>query len=167
MTRVGVTGHRDLVDSTCRLLSTTIAMELQGFGSLHGISSLAEGADQIFAEQVLEAGGGLTAIIPSADYGASFTTIEAEARYLRLRARADEVIELSFPSPSAEAFWTAGQRVVRLADHLLAVWDGGPSRGIGGTADVVAFAGECRVPTTVIWPLGARRASLPPNAACH
>jgi hypothetical protein len=40
---------------------------------------------------------------------------------------------------------------------LLAVWDGTPSQGVGGTADVVAFAGERGVPTTVVWPPGSRR----------
>jgi hypothetical protein len=67
------------------------------------------------------------------------------------------VIELPFRSPSAEAYWAAGQRIVGLADVLLAVWDGTPSRGVGGTADVVAFAGQRAVPTTVVWPPGSQR----------
>jgi hypothetical protein len=43
------------------------------------------------------------------------------------------------------------------AEVLLAVWDGTPSQGVGGTADVVAFAGERGVPTAVVWPPGSRR----------
>lgn len=57
----------------------------------------------------------------------------------------------------SRGFWAAGQRIVGLADVLLAVWDGSSSRGLGGTADVVAFAAECGVPTTVVWPPGSRR----------
>jgi hypothetical protein len=68
MTRVGITGHRDLHDPTRGLVSTAIAMQLGEFGSVHGISSLAERADQIFAEQVLKAGGTLTVVIPSAHW---------------------------------------------------------------------------------------------------
>jgi hypothetical protein len=157
MTRVGITGHRDLRDPTRRLVSAAIATQLGGFRPLKGISCLAEGADQVFADQVLRAGGALTAVIPSADYSRGFATRAGTATYQQLRARAQEVIELPFPAPSADAYWAAGQRVVGLADVLLAVWDGSPSGGVGGTADVVAFAGERGVPTTVLWPPGSRR----------
>jgi hypothetical protein len=157
MTRIGVTGHRDLPDPTRRLVSTAIAQELERFAAIDGITSLAEGADQLFAEQVLRAGGALTAVVPSAHYGRSFATPDGMATYRRLRALAREVIELPFSSPSEEAYWAAGQRVVGLAQVLLAVWDGTPSRGVGGTADVVAFAGERGIPTTVVWPPGSRR----------
>jgi hypothetical protein len=157
MTRVGITGHRDLPAPTCRLVSAAIAAQLGRFDSIDGITALAEGADQLFAEQVLKAGGALTAVVPSAHYGRSFETIAGGASYRRLRAQAREVIELPFTAPSEEAYWSAGQRIVGLAEVLLAVWDGTPSRGVGGTADVVAFAEERGVPTTVVWPPGSRR----------
>jgi hypothetical protein len=157
MTRVGVTGHRDLPEPTCRLVAAAIAVQLDRFPAIDGISSLAEGADQIFAEQVLKAGGALTAVVPAAHYGRSFATTAGSAAYRRLRALAREVIELPFSAPSEEAYLAAGQRVVGLAEVLLAVWDGTPSRGVGGTADVVAFASDRGVPTTVVWPPGARR----------
>ena len=38
---------------------------------------------------------------------------------------------------------------------LVAVWDGQPARGLGGTADVVAR--QRGVPMEVIWPQGATR----------
>jgi hypothetical protein len=157
MTRVGITGHRDLRDLTHRLVTAALAAELTAYRPLHGISSLAEGADQIFAEQVLEARGVLTAVIPSAGYEAAFDTVVGEAMYRALRARAAEVIELPFGHPSEEAYWAAGRRVVCLCDVLLAVWDGRSSGGVGGTADVVAFAARRGVPTTVLWPPGSRR----------
>jgi hypothetical protein len=157
MTRVGITGHRDLRDLTHRMVSAAVATELAGYRPLHGISSLAEGADQIFAEQVLEAEGALTAVIPSAGYAGAFETAAGEAAFRLLRARATEVIELPFPRPSEDAYWAAGRRVVCLSEVLLAVWDGGPSGGGGGTADVVAFARERGVPTTVLWPPGCER----------
>jgi hypothetical protein len=157
MTHVGITGHRDLSGATCRLVSAAIATQLARFDSIDGISSLAEGADQLFAEQVVKAGGALTAVVPSAHYGRSFQSIAGIASYRRLRALAREVIELPFSAPTEEAYWAAGQRIVGLADVLLAVWDGTPSQGMGGTADVVAFAGERGVPTTVLWPPGSRR----------
>jgi len=42
-------------------------------------------------------------------------------------------------------------------DELLAVWDGKPARGYGGTADVVAYAERNGVPVRVLWPEGATR----------
>lgn len=157
MTRVGITGHQGLPASTRKLVSTAIAAELLELSPVHGISALAEGADQIFATNVLDMGGKLTAVIPSANYAKSFATPAGEATYWRLRAEADDIIELSFASPCEEAYWAAGQRIVELADVMLAVWDGKPSGGLGGTADVVAFAGERGVRVMVVWPAGSRR----------
>ena len=95
-------------------------------------------------------------MVPSAHYTRSFETVAGGATYRRLRAQAGEVIELPFGAPSEEAYRAAG-RVVGLAEVLLAVWDGTPSQGVGGTAYVVASAGERGVPTTVVWPRGSRR----------
>jgi hypothetical protein len=159
MTRVGITGHRDLSERTHVLIRSALATELARFRPLSGISSLAEGADQLFAEQVLEAGGELTALIPCADYRHSFETPAGQAAYLRLRDQAAEVIRLPFASPSEQAYWAAGRRLVSLADVLLAVWDGTPSNGVGGTGDVVGYASRHGVPTIVLWPPGSRRRS--------
>jgi hypothetical protein len=47
--------------------------------------------------------------------------------------------------------------VVEASELLVAVWDGEPARGLGGTADVVAYAREGAIPVEVIWPEGATR----------
>jgi hypothetical protein len=51
----------------------------------------------------------------------------------------------------------ASLRMLAEADCLLAVWDGKPARGYGGTADVVNAARARGLPVTVIWPAGAER----------
>ena len=51
----------------------------------------------------------------------------------------------------------AGKVVVDRSSVVLAVWDGQPSRGLGGTADVVAYARQRGVTVTVVWPEGASR----------
>jgi hypothetical protein len=43
------------------------------------------------------------------------------------------------------------------SDVLLAVWDGQPARGPGGTGDVVAYARARGTPVEVVWPAGAAR----------
>jgi hypothetical protein len=40
----------------------------------------------------------------------------------------------------------AGRVTVERCDALLAIWDGAPSRGVGGTADAVAEARDGKVP---------------------
>ena len=51
----------------------------------------------------------------------------------------------------------AGRLLVERSDRLIAVWDGLPARGPGGTADVVAYARALSRPVTVLWPQGAHR----------
>jgi hypothetical protein len=158
MRRIGITGHQGLERATAARVADALRDELEDRGPVRGITSLAEGADQIFASQILRQGGTLTAVIPSAGYEATFQTSQALKRYRDLKGSAIEVIELPFARPSEDAYWAAGRRVVDLADEMLAVWDGEESGGLGGTGDVVAFARERGVPVTVIWPLGSSRA---------
>lgn len=158
MKRVGITGHQGLDAATERRIRSALSVEISRRGAVCGVSSLAEGADQLFAEEVLRQGGALVAVIPCQDYERSFQTNQARTAYDRLKGEATEVVELDYRAPGEEAFWAAGRRVVDLADEVLAVWDGERSGGLGGTADVVDYARRQGVPMSVIWPTGASRA---------
>lgn len=158
MRRIGVTGHQGLGSDTAALVSDALRAELEQRGPVRGITSLAEGADQIFAREIIRQGGTLIAVIPSADYETTFDTPEAIGQYYELKESAKEVIELDFDAPGEQAYWAAGKRVVELSDELFAVWDGEPSGGLGGTADVVGHARRHDVPVSVIWPAGSSRA---------
>ena len=50
-----------------------------------------------------------------------------------------------------EGYAKAGQYVVDHCDVLIAVWDGMPSRGRGGTAEIVQYAREQRRPIIRVW----------------
>jgi hypothetical protein len=126
-------------------------------GSLEGVCSLAVGADQIFAKVLLAVGGRLHVIIPSADYVSTFSTEEARADYAELLEASASREELPYLSPTEEAFMAAGRTVADRCDLLLAVWDGAPAAGLGGTADVVQYAKERGKSVEIIWPEGARR----------
>lgn len=66
--RIGITGHRDLTAPTVELVRSEFAAQLAQSPDLTtGISCLAEGADQLFAQSVLSHGGQLDAIVPSRD----------------------------------------------------------------------------------------------------
>lgn len=127
--------------------------------NLIGVSSLAAGADQLFAQVVLEIGGVIDVVVPAQRYRATFSRAEDLALYETLLAQAREIVTLPFDEPSEEAFAAAGRHVVNASDCLVAVWDGQPARGLGGTADVVDFANRRGLPVVVIWSPGLNRDS--------
>lgn len=155
---VGITGHQEIPDDALAFVKRGITRVLSHYGSdITGLSSLASGADQLFAEAVLQNGGRLHAIIPCDEYDTTFEDEESLDRFRHLLARAEQVDRLEYPGPSEEAFLDAGRRIVELSQLLLAVWDGREVRGKGGTADIVRYARERQVEAVVIWPAGVVR----------
>lgn len=110
-----------------------IADILSTKGEATGYSSLAPGADQLFAEEVLAAACPLVFVQPV------FPDGEAHYAGVDFERQARETIPAYGPTPD-EAYLAAGRTVADLADMMIFVWDGGPARGIGGTADIVAYA---------------------------
>lgn len=156
-TRIGITGHQGLTSSTETDVRTAIDALLMNYSDIVGVSSLAEGADQIFADATVTKGGQLEVIVPCEGYEATFSQQEDLDRFRRLRALARTVTQLNFTSPSEEAFWAAGQKIVESSDVLIAVWNGKQAEGLGGTGDVVQFAQDLHKEVHVIWPEGAAR----------
>lgn len=159
LTIVGCTGHQTMTVATQSAIRDAILTQLLHFnvGNLEGVCSLAVGADQIFARAMLSTGGQLHVVIPCTDYATTFTTEETRTSYHELLASATSREFLPFQSPTEEAFMAAGRVVADRSDLLLAVWDGAPAAGLGGTADVVQYAKMRGKPVEVIWPDGARR----------
>lgn len=158
MTRIAVTGHRGLPAPTARLVDAAIRAELarRANGGLVGISALADGADQLFARAVLDAGGALEVIVPAVQYRAGLPS-ECWPEYDDLLARAASVAPLNHTESDSEAHMDASEEMLKRAEVLFAVWDGQPARGYGGTADVVTEARREGLPVVVIWPEGAQR----------
>lgn len=156
MTHIGFTGHQDLPGAAIGYIGTGIREVLQTCRSVVGYTSLAAGADQLFAHEVLAAGGQLCAVIPCTGYE---TTLSGPAgiQYHRLLAVASRTIGLPFPSPSEEAYLAAGMTIVEHSEMLIAVWDGRPARGPGGTADIVGHARDAGLDVHIVWPAGCTR----------
>ena len=156
--RIAIAGHRGLPAATERLVDRAIREQLAACadGDLVGISNLADGADQLFARAVLDAGGQLDVVVPAARYRDGLPP-SAHATYDALFARASAVDRLDRVESTEEAHMEASRAMLANADRLFAVWDGQPARGYGGTADVVAEARKRGLPVTVIWPEGASR----------
>jgi len=157
VTIIGVTGHQNLPpaardharDDICALLARQAA-------PVTGMTSLAAGADQLFAQLVLDAGGELHVVIPARGYEITFQGSALDT-YLRLRAAAEQITELAFDQPGEPAYHAAGNFIAEHCDLLVAVWDGQPARGLGGTADTVAHANELGRDVLISWPRGVQR----------
>jgi hypothetical protein len=155
---VGMTGHQGLPTPVAELVTAELRDTLSGYTSnLVGVTMLGPGADQLFARLVLELGGALYVVVPAAEYRDGFEDSEAQAGYDELYARASYFEALEHTESTEQAHMEGGQVVVDRSSVLLAVWDGEPSRGLGGTADVVAYARQRGIPVNVIWPEGASR----------
>ncbi len=120
-------------------------------GAVMGNTSLAPGADQIFADAILDHAQQLVAVLP---VFCGHVELEDGAKpdFDRLCARACEIIRVKGDTPD-DAFMRAGKRVVDESDQMIFVWDGAPSRGLGGTADVVGYARERRKQGVILDPI--------------
>ncbi|MFD9124156.1 hypothetical protein [Kitasatospora sp. NPDC059571] len=156
--RLGITGHRGLTGTIAQQVRVLLAeaVAARAGSDLVGISCLADGPDAWFADLVLEHGGRLEAVIPASGYRGSLPAWHHE-HYDRLLARASEVHETGLADSTSEAHMAGSEILVGLADLVLAVWDGLPARGYGGTADVVAYAEHNGLPVQILWPDGAVR----------
>ncbi len=72
-------------------------------------------------------------------------------------ARASAVHHTRMRESNSRAHRASSEIMVGLADQMIAVWDGQPARGYGGTADVVAYAHRVGVPVRIVWPEGTTR----------
>jgi hypothetical protein len=159
---VGVTGHRVLTPEVEAFVRRELEVFLGGRGQresgaeLVGLSCLSAGADQLFAGMVLEAGGSVEAHIPSRDYREVLPQ-EARPEFDRLLAAASRRHHHPFLASGPPAYMAASLAMLADASELVAVWDGLPARGPGGTGEVVARARAMGLPVTVLWPEGVWR----------
>ena len=160
--RVGVTGHRRIDDpeGVSAAVLDALARVRERFAGAQGVrleavSPLAEGADRIVARAVLaEAGAALTVPLPfpAEDYATDFAEPASKAEFDELLARAARVEVMPPAASRDDGYEHVGRWVVEHSDVLLALWDGAPSRGRGGTAEIVQYARDYKRPLIVINP---------------
>jgi hypothetical protein len=126
------------------------------------ISSLAEGADRIAARAGLEAGFALDVVLPCPTpiYAATFVDDASREEFTSLSARARATLILPLAGDSAAplaerlpaTFEAAGLTTLAQSDILVAVWDGKPAEGRGGTGQIVEEAARHGAPIVVVDP---------------
>ena len=167
---VGVTGHRagafsaplvrrlrpvvytifgQLRDATLKIQKSEAAFCSSTEAQLCLHTPLATGADQIAAMCARSNGYFVRALLPfePSEYRKDFAPGEEESFFEQALAAADEIVALSGDRSDLEAAYVSvGKSLVATADVMIAIWDGEPGRGPGGTAHVVELALENAVP---------------------
>ncbi len=156
--RLGVTGHRTFpMEQAVRASVTKVLAQLdESLKVLHHtphtytvISPLAEGADRLVAREVLAwappEGAEKPSLkvvlpLPEADYLYDLETRKSKDEFKSLLALATSTVTLDKVASRTAAYERAGRWVVDNCDVLIAVWDGKPAQGQGGTAEVVEYA---------------------------
>ena len=155
---VAVTGHRDLLPAEAPVIRARVRALIAELRGSHPdrtimlMSALAEGADRLAAQEALDLGIALVAVLPMPrdQYVQDFTAPGSCAEFDRLCAAASDVFELPLvaaggptaPGPCLDREAQYAQCGVFLCAHcqlLLALWDGKPSTQVGGTGQVVHF----------------------------
>ena len=156
--RIGITGHSNLTPGSVPLVAAEIRTVLSGLGEpFAGVSCLARGADQVFARVVVELGGELEVVLPAADYRERKVEPDNREEFETLAGQATTVRVLPYATSNRDAYAAANEDVLGGVDALVAVWDGAPPDGKGGTGDTVQIARRRGLPVTVVWPDGAAR----------
>jgi hypothetical protein len=154
--RIGVVGHRVLaepekiragIDKALRR-----AVKYCGGQPVTVLSGLAEGADLLAAEAALaKPSVTLTAVLPlpRKRYVEDFRSARSRAEFERLMDQATDIITLPRQKSRPEAYAQLSDYLLKHCDVILAVWDGEPERGRGGTGATVRTAIDGGLP--VAW----------------
>lgn len=118
------------------------------------ITSLAEGADCMAAEEALAQGYELQCPLPfnRARYEATFDGGEAAVeRFRDLLSHADAVMTLDFEQQdSSSSYRNASHIMLAHSDILIALWNGKPSKSIAGTYATIREAERAHLPIIII-----------------
>lgn len=175
--RVGVTGHRRLAQDQIDDLRERVRLALRAITEaatrikddqssgysvdpplLRVISPIAEGGDRLVAAEGIQAGYELQCPLPffREEYSNDFASEESKRAFNGLLEHASAVFELDGErnrsgdnSRESLAYQTVGRVMLTQCDLLIAIWDGEPANGVGGTAQMVAEAASQEIP--IIW----------------
>lgn len=143
---IGITGHRDLPKTDEPRLRACLGEVLERLKLKNAatpllvLSGMAAGADTLAAEESFERGIPVLACLPMPveEYEKDFSPAEL-ARFRRALARCWDSIVVGSSGMGEKSYAAAGNYIAYYSDLLIALWDGEPGRGPGGTADIVAI----------------------------
>ena len=154
-TVIGFSGHRALTQpaAVAEKIGAVLDELAAQYGPLVAASSIARGSDTLFAEAVVQRQIPWWLVLPfPADRFQRDFSPDDWKRVTPLFAKARRTEQIEPCSSDNESYMQTGVRLVDQADIMFVVWDGQPSRGFGGTGDVVAYARAIGKPLTWIDP---------------
>jgi hypothetical protein len=154
--RIAVSGHRQL-EGQARLqigVVTAIKKILESYPkrNYQVYSCLAEGADRFLGRILSETlPADLITVLPLAEneYLEDFQTNQSIQEYKHLRKISRGLVLPEQPLPRPQAYQAANHILAASCDLLVALWDGKPTRGPGGTAEVIELFRKDRRP--LLW----------------
>jgi hypothetical protein len=153
---VGVTGHRELPDEEAAARAVRLVLEQIKDEFPHApkttvfftvLSPLAEGADRLVAREILKLEGSqLEVVLPfdKDEYVKDFRHPTEEFESLLQESK--RVKQLGGKKTEEHTYTPVGHYVVDHCDVLIALWDGQPAAGKGGTAEIVQYARDTKCP---------------------
>src|SRR5688572_5339830 len=90
---------------------------------VHGVTCLAPGSDQIFADVIGRLGGTYDVVVPSRDYRRELPDRHARRRFDALLAGAREWVIGPFDQAGPDAYAFANAQLVARCREIFAVWD--------------------------------------------
>lgn len=189
--RIGVTGHRTLLDTESLAAAIEEILTVRYLGAFTPefrksienvtsppvvftiISPLAEGADRLVANIVLKHNGYLEVLLPmpKEEYEKDFSTLESRDEFADLLARAHriEITECGAVIGEAgfrqNAYRRVGEEIVNRCDIMLALWDGKKPKSECGTGAIVALALDKKKPVFILSTLRAGAVELKNGAS--
>ena len=153
----GITGHRKLfspetLEEKVKEALIQIKQNLPKKIQREILSPLAEGADRLAVKVILEEPDAILRVVlplPVEGYLQDFSNTRSEDEFKSYLNQAEEIIYLPPVENRNEAYRNAGYYVVDNCDILIALWDGKEAKGLGGTAEIVAYARKRGLP--LIW----------------
>lgn len=164
---IGVTGHRN-IETNDKVLIKTITSELRKIRDAHQgsefvlLTGLAEGADRLVAKLALkELKAKLIAVlaVPEEFFLMDFAGAPSKRQFNNYLKKSDVIITAPLlskkawqdytPSRNNQYAWI-GAFIALHSHYLLAIWDGKPARGRGGTAEVVRWFKHGRIPKLML-----------------
>src|ERR1700686_4438738 len=150
---IGFTEHRHLPDETkSRAVIRKILLEWidKVQGVVYGVTSAASGGDLLFAETCIELNLPIRIFLPVPKE--KFREDFDDSSWDRAEGVFQKALSVEVTGAGeklTERYYECGIETVQQCQLLIALWDGEPSQGLGGTADMVHFAKEQARP--VIW----------------
>lgn len=154
---VTITGHRYIsdIDNVRLEIYKFLQSLIKQHENVKATTMLAAGADTIFAQEAIRLGIQLEILLPFAleKFKKDFNDGDRAILEAILESNNYSVHETGYSTAQKNRDWAylkTSKYLVDKADIVLAVWDGEPANGIGGTAEIVSYANIKRKKVSII-----------------